>query len=88
MTAEIAVLNANRPAMSFVTLSIAQCDLRISSRSSPAAPSSGPSGGVGSPTAAATSIPSRHSRDRNRYTPSMPSSDQSASWSGGPMNRM
>ena len=35
ITAAIAVLNAKRPAMSLVTLSIAQCALRISSRSSP-----------------------------------------------------
>src|SRR5918998_1377944 len=38
MTAAIAVLKAKRPLMSAVTLSIAQCVLRSSSRSSPAAP--------------------------------------------------
>ena len=35
MIAAIAVLNANRPAMSFVTFSIAQCALRTRPRSSP-----------------------------------------------------
>ena len=42
ITAAIAVLKAKRPAMSFVTLSIAQCALRSSSRSSPSGASSGP----------------------------------------------
>ena len=33
----------------------------------------------------ATSAARRHRRDRKRCTPPTPSSDQSASWSGGPM---
>jgi hypothetical protein len=84
MTAAIAVLNAKRPLMSPVTLSIAQCALRSSSRSSPAAPFDAASIGRGSPRSA-RSAPSRHRRERKRCTPSTPESDQSASWSGGPM---
>jgi hypothetical protein len=86
MTAAIAVLNANRPAMSFVTLSIAQWALRTNSRSSPDTPLN--EAGDRAPARSASSADSRHSRLRKRYTPSSPSSDQSASWSGGPMKRM
>ena len=87
MTAAIAVLKAKRPSS------------RRSPSRSPSAPcarasSASPSGLVGwldaadAPCPAAVSAPSRQSRPRNRCTPSSAVSDQSASWSGGPMNRM
>ena len=84
MIAAIAVLNAKRPDMSFVTFSIAQCALRSSLSSFPF----GSSGTEVSLVASAVSALRRQRRLRKRWTPSTPSSDQSASWSGGPMNRM
>ena len=84
MTAAIAVLKAKRPAMSLVTFSMAQCALRSSSRSL----SESSSGTGWSGVSSAVSALMRHSRLRKRWTPSTPVSDQSASWSGGPMKRM
>jgi hypothetical protein len=77
MTAAIAVLNVQRP-MSFVTLSIAQCAFRRAAVGSPRT-SDGAAAVV-----SATSVAIRHRRDRKRWMPPTPSSDQSASWSGGP----
>jgi hypothetical protein len=85
-TAAIAVLKAKRWSMSLVTLSIAQCALRTMRSASAFSWSASGTGASGSSSAA--SAETRHSRDKNRNMPSTPLSDQSAPWSGGPMNKM
>ena len=87
ITAAMAVLKANRR-RSEPTLSIAQWVLRASARSSPSGACGEAIGPWVPPGRSAISAASRHSRPRKRNTPSTPSSDQSASCSGGPTNRM